>query len=72
MSLSEILLGLAEVVVYALSPLPWSAACPSCGGSLEWVTFFGKEKRIRCLECKREWVKGRRGRWEVDYPHNPT
>jgi hypothetical protein len=33
---------------------------------------LGKEKRIRCVDCHRQWVKGSQGRWGIDVPQNPS
>ena len=72
MSLSEPVFEFLASLVYAFSPTPWNARCQECNGYLRWISFFGKEKRIRCLGCKREWVKDGQGKWQMDVPQNST
>ena len=72
MSLLEHVMDLLGGLAFSLSTVPWEARCPVCRGDLRWVSFFSRERRIRCVDCEREWVKDGRGRWELDYPHNPT
>lgn len=63
--------GLASLM-FSLVPTPFDARCPVCSGDLRWVSFFGKQQRIQCLGCKREWVKDKRGRWQMTAPEDST
>ena len=66
MSLSEPIFEALASLIISLSPTPWDARCRECYGDLRWVSFRGREKRIRCLGCKREWVKDSQGSWQID------
>jgi len=70
-------MSFAEPIFEALaSPMlslfsPFNATCPVCYADLRWISFFGKQ-RIQCLGCKREWVKDKRGRWQMTAPEDST
>jgi hypothetical protein len=72
MSVSQFILEALGQFVFSLSPTPFDALCPVCGGNLRWVKFFGKDRRVSCTECRRQWVKRGRASWELDVPLNPT
>jgi hypothetical protein len=72
MSASQFIIEALGEIIFGLSPTPFDALCPSCGGQLRWVKFFGKGKRVQCRDCQRQWVKLGRRRWEPDIPLNPS
>jgi hypothetical protein len=72
MSASHFIIEALGELIFGWSPTPFDALCPACKGNLRWVKFFGKTKRVQCPDCRREWVKKRRGRWQQDAPLNPS
>jgi hypothetical protein len=72
MSLSEPVFEALGQIVWAVFFGFWSGQGPKCYGDLRWMSFWGKEKRIRCVNCHRQWVKGSKGRWEIDVPLNAS
>jgi hypothetical protein len=72
MSFSQVVFEFLGSLVFSLTPTPWDARCPNCYGDLRWISFWRKEKRIRSVDCHRQWVKGSQGRWRIDVPQNPS
>jgi hypothetical protein len=54
-SLSASIFELIGEIICSILEVPYDGLCPRCRGDLRWVSYFSRERRIRCLECKCEW-----------------